>query len=48
MVDREGKSAGTDSVNAEDSDQNTGKKRMWTASEDQSLQNLVKKHGAKN
>ena len=48
MVNKEAKSAGL----IFDSDQSEecikGKKKVWTAHEDQNLQKLVNKHGAKN
>lgn len=48
MVDRKGKSAGLSSSSEDLSDLFKGKKRIWSLQEDQNLQNLVKKHGAKN
>jgi Myb-like DNA-binding domain len=48
MEDRKPKSAGTDSSDLERVEFGKSTKRLWSAQEDQSLQNLVKKHGAKN
>ena len=48
MVEKEAKSAGLASGSEDSADLFKGKKRLWTLQEDQNLQTLVKKHGAKN
>ena len=48
MAERETNSAGTPSGSEDSSDLFKGKKRLWSFQEDQNLQTLVKKHGAKN